>query len=105
MYAGFIAIAIQGTIKVGGVERVWEIAEGGGRLVASYVVLNALSTQKSIQIRPQSLHLHDRLVVRHWHSVRMGRSVHHQSDRGAAVHERQFTAKGSIVCHSDTYAM
>ena len=42
MYVGFIVIALQGTIKVGGIGRVWEIAEGGGRLVALYVVLNAL---------------------------------------------------------------
>jgi hypothetical protein len=48
MFVGFIAIALQGIIKVGGVGRVWEIAEGGGRLVASYVIQNALQMQNSI---------------------------------------------------------
>uniref|UniRef100_A0A914UKK3 Sodium-coupled monocarboxylate transporter 1 n=1 Tax=Plectus sambesii TaxID=2011161 RepID=A0A914UKK3_9BILA len=36
MYAGFIAIVLQGTIQVGGVGKVWAIASEGGRLVASF---------------------------------------------------------------------
>ncbi len=36
MYAGMLAVIIQGTILVGGPVKVWDITKEGGRLITEY---------------------------------------------------------------------
>ena len=49
MVAGQLAIVIQGSIRVGGLSRVWQIAEKGGRLnFWSYVLQRILSSRNRL---------------------------------------------------------